>query len=54
MAKAKELYKKTEKALHVSRDTIGSIVHKFKVKGTVVTRPGRVRKRSHQWLQPDF
>jgi len=33
------------KALNVPRDTVGSIVCKFKVEGTVVTRPGRGRKR---------
>jgi len=32
-------------ALNVLRDTIESIVGKFKVKGKVVTLPGRGRKR---------
>jgi len=34
-------YKKIVNALNVSRETIGSIVHKFKVKVIVVTLPGR-------------
>jgi len=38
-------YKKIAKALHVPRDTVGSIVCEFKVEGTVATRPGRGRKR---------
>ncbi len=38
-------YKKLAKALNVLRDTVGSIVHKFKAKGTVVTLPGCGRKR---------
>ena len=38
-------YKKIAKALNVPRDTEGSIVHKFKVKGPVATLPGRGRKR---------
>lgn len=38
-------YKKIAKALNVPRDTVGSIVRKFKVKGTVATLPGRGRKR---------
>ena len=37
--------KNITKALNIPRDTIGSIVHKFKVKGTLVTLPGRGRKR---------
>ena len=37
--------KKIGKALNVPRDTVGSIVCKFKVKGTVATLPGRGRKR---------
>lgn len=38
-------YKKMAKRLNISRDTIGSIVRKFKAKGTVETLPGRGRKR---------
>ena len=38
-------YKKIAKALNVPRDTVGSIVRKFKVKGTVATLPGCGRKR---------
>ena len=38
-------YKKIAKALNVPRDTVGSIVRKFKVEGTVATLPGRGRKR---------
>ncbi|KAF7651437.1 hypothetical protein LDENG_00110870, partial [Lucifuga dentata] len=38
-------YKKIAKALNVPRDTVGSIVCKFKVKGTLTTLPGRGRKR---------
>ena len=41
-------YKKIGKALNVPRDTVGSIVLKCKVKGTVATLPrcGRKRKLS--------
>jgi len=42
-------YKKITKSLNVA--TIGSIVFKFKVKGTVVTLPGRGTKRK---LSTDF
>jgi len=35
-------------------DTVGRTVHKFKVKGTVVTLPGGAEKRSNQWLKTDF
>lgn len=38
-------YKAIAKALHVHKDTVGSIVRKFKVEGTVATLPGRGRKR---------
>ena len=38
-------YKKIAKALNVPRDTVGSIVCKFNVEGTVATLPGRGRKR---------
>lgn len=38
-------YKKIAKRLNISRDTIGSIVRKFKAKGTVERLPGRGRKR---------
>lgn len=38
-------YKKIAKALNVPRDTVGSIVCKFKVKGTVATLSGCGRKR---------
>ena len=38
-------YKKIAKLLHVSRNTIGSIVRKFKDKGTVATQVGRGRKK---------
>ncbi|KAF7646787.1 hypothetical protein LDENG_00182360 [Lucifuga dentata] len=38
-------YKKIANALNVPRDTAGSVVHKFKVKGTLTTLPGRGRKR---------
>jgi len=38
-------YKKIVKARNVPRDTNEGIVCKFKVKGTVVTLPGRGRKR---------
>jgi len=34
------------KALNVPRDTVGSIVRKFKVKGTVVTLPEWSRQRN--------
>jgi len=37
---AKTGYKKIVKALNVPKDTFGSKVHKFKVKGTVVTLEG--------------
>ena len=40
-----EGYKKIAKALNVPRDTVGSIVRKFKVEGTVATLPERGRKR---------
>ena len=33
------------KALNVPRDTVGSIVRKFKVEGTLATLPGCGRKR---------
>ena len=39
-------YKKIAKALNVPRDTVGSIVHKFKVKGPVASLPGCGRKRN--------
>ena len=38
-------YKKIAKALNVPRHTTGSIVPKFKFKGTVATLPGSGRKR---------
>lgn len=38
-------YKKIAKMLNIPRDTIGSIIRKFKAKGTVETAPGRGRKR---------
>ena len=38
-------YKTIAKALNVPRSTVLSIVHKFRVKGTVATLPGRGRKR---------
>ena len=38
-------YKKIAKTLNISRDRIGSIIRKFKAKGTVETLPGRGRKR---------
>ncbi|KAF7645443.1 hypothetical protein LDENG_00204490, partial [Lucifuga dentata] len=38
-------YKKIAKALNVPRDKAGSIVRKFKVKGTLTTLPGCNRKR---------
>jgi len=45
----------TNKEQHVPKDTDnGSIVCKFKVKGTVVTLPGWCRTGSYEWLQPDF
>lgn len=37
-------YKKIAKMLNIPRDTIGSIIRKFKAKGTVETLPGRGRK----------
>ena len=39
------IYKKIVKTLNISRDTIGSIICKFKAKGRVETLPGRSRKR---------
>ena len=38
-------YKKIAKTLNIPRDTTGSIIRKFKAKGTVQTLPGRGRKR---------
>lgn len=38
-------YKKISKILNVPRDTVGSIIRKFKVKGTAQTLPGRGRKK---------
>lgn len=38
-------YKKIAKMLNIPRDTIGSIIRKFKAKGTVETLPGRGRKK---------
>lgn len=38
-------YKKISKLLNVPRDTIGSIIRKFKATGTVATQPGRGRKK---------
>ncbi|KAI4904828.1 hypothetical protein NFI96_006812 [Prochilodus magdalenae] len=38
-------YKKIAKLLNIPRDTIGSIIRKFKLKGTVETLPGRGRKK---------
>lgn len=38
-------YKKIAKMLNIPRDTIGSIIRKFKSKGTVETLPGRGRKK---------
>uniref|UniRef100_A0A8C5PIU7 Transposase n=1 Tax=Leptobrachium leishanense TaxID=445787 RepID=A0A8C5PIU7_9ANUR len=38
-------YKKIAKMLNIPRETIGSIIHKFKAKGTVETLPGRGRKK---------
>ena len=46
-------YKKIAKALNVPRDTEGSIVHKFKVKGPVATLPGRGRKRTGCHQSPE-
>ena len=43
--KQRKGYKKIAKALNVPRDTVGSIVRKYKVKGTVATPPGCGRKR---------
>lgn len=45
-----------KKALKVPRDTIGSIVCKFKHKGIVDTllNRGKKKKGSYQWLLPDF
>jgi len=48
-------YKKMAKGLNNPRNTIGSIVHKFKVKEMVVKLPDLGRKKiSFQWPQPDF
>ena len=38
-------YKKIAKLFNIPRDTIGSIIRKFKLKGTVETLPGRGRKK---------
>ncbi|KAI4876637.1 hypothetical protein NFI96_001152 [Prochilodus magdalenae] len=38
-------YKKIAKLLNIPRDTIESIIRKFKLKGTVETLPGRGRKK---------
>uniref|UniRef100_A0A8C5N259 Transposase n=1 Tax=Leptobrachium leishanense TaxID=445787 RepID=A0A8C5N259_9ANUR len=38
-------YKKIAKMLNIPRETIGSIILKFKAKGTVETLPGRGRKK---------
>uniref|UniRef100_A0A8C5PJ22 Transposase n=1 Tax=Leptobrachium leishanense TaxID=445787 RepID=A0A8C5PJ22_9ANUR len=38
-------YKKISKMLNIPRETIGSIIRKFKAKGTVETLPGRGRKK---------
>jgi len=38
-------YRTIAKELYVSRDTVGSIVCKFKVKGSVLVLPRRGRKR---------
>ncbi|KAF7653672.1 hypothetical protein LDENG_00080200 [Lucifuga dentata] len=38
-------YNKIANALNVPRDTVGSTVHKFKVKGTLATLPEHGRKR---------
>ncbi|KAI5107574.1 sterile alpha motif domain-containing protein 9-like [Silurus meridionalis] len=38
-------YKKIAKMLNIPRDTIGSIIRKFKAKGNVETLPGRGRKK---------
>lgn len=38
-------YKKIAKMLNIPRDTIGSIIRKFKAKGIVETLPGRGRKK---------
>uniref|UniRef100_A0A8C5R501 Transposase n=1 Tax=Leptobrachium leishanense TaxID=445787 RepID=A0A8C5R501_9ANUR len=38
-------YKKIAKMLNIPRETIGSIICKFKAKGTVETLPGRGRKK---------
>uniref|UniRef100_A0A8C5N0X9 Transposase n=1 Tax=Leptobrachium leishanense TaxID=445787 RepID=A0A8C5N0X9_9ANUR len=38
-------YKKIAKMLNIPRETIGSIIRKFKAKGTVETLPGRGRKK---------
>uniref|UniRef100_A0A8C5MHI1 Transposase Tc1-like domain-containing protein n=1 Tax=Leptobrachium leishanense TaxID=445787 RepID=A0A8C5MHI1_9ANUR len=38
-------YKKIAKMLNIPRETIGSIIRKFKAKGTVETLPGRSRKK---------
>ena len=44
MHKQSKGYKKISKALKVSRNTVGSIIRKFKAKGTIETLPGRGRK----------
>ena len=44
MHKQSKGYKKISKALKVSRNTVGSIIRKFKAKGTIETLPGRGQK----------
>ena len=42
-------YRTIAKRLNISRDTVGSIVRKYKAKGTVATLPGRGRRKNcHQ------
>ena len=38
-------YKTIAKRLNISRDTVGSIIRKYKAKGTVATLPGRGRRK---------
>ena len=42
-------YKTIAKRLNISRDTVGSIVQKYKAKGTVATLPGHSQQKNcHQ------
>ena len=38
-------YKKISRSRNISRDTVGSIIRKYKATGTVKTQPGRGRKK---------